>query len=323
MKKLKWKGIILSFLLLIGVAIGITIIPNVFADSKTIEVEPGAGTLKKAVQAASDGDILLLKAGSYTSDDIQNKTIEIDKSLTIKGAGNKTIVDVPFKITKESSKVNLNNYASSMIQVEPNFIYIQVDSNAEVNIDNVIIRGILRADGNTKKYPIHDAKVLDITKNANNAKINVSNSELAKPGIHYGVDINANNVILTIDNTMVIGRTAINLKDGKNNQLNIKNQSEISGPSISYTDKESIIIDNQDTLNINIDNSIVYGSIPSNDGPIKMFSFKNGSKNVTIDIKNGSKIADKLEQDSKSRSNIIFAFGLLLIVSINSFGVLT
>ena len=74
MKKIKMKGIVLLsiFAILLSV-VSIALIGNTKAEGKVTTVDPGSGTLKKAVAAASEGDILKLKAGSYTGE-VSDKT---------------------------------------------------------------------------------------------------------------------------------------------------------------------------------------------------------------------------------------------------------
>ncbi|MBV7260325.1 polysaccharide lyase 6 family protein [Erythrobacter crassostreae] len=56
---------------------------SVFGSSGTIvEVHPGEDTLVDAAMAAGDGDVLVLGTGEY----ISNRTIPLDKAITIKGA---------------------------------------------------------------------------------------------------------------------------------------------------------------------------------------------------------------------------------------------
>ena len=101
----KFLGGILSFGLLVGV-----LVPQVWAEElgsgKTTTVSPGAGTLKAAVAVANDGDVLKLKAGSYTGNWNDGREVKIDKTLTIEGAGiGQTTIDVPIEITAAAYRI--------------------------------------------------------------------------------------------------------------------------------------------------------------------------------------------------------------------------
>lgn len=315
MKKLKskWKSLTLIAVFIVAMVVwGFIVIPNVFAEEpKTISVPPGAGTLKAAVAQANPGDTLKLTAGSYTGE-VSAKTVEINKKLTIEGAGRSTIIDVPIKITGVDTKeITLKGFTSSSQPPEADFMFIQVDGKANLTIDDVRMWGILR--GQDGQYPRHDSTVLDVTEKGNDSIIKVQNCSFDKPGTHYGIAVKSSNTQITVDNSTIAGRTAIILdskEKGENNIINITNGSRIVGPSSIYTDTDGIIINSQDGLKFTVDNSTVKGSMNSGDKLIKLFSFGSGEKkstNVKIDIKNESNIYDQ-DKISSSRHDVIFAF---------------
>ncbi len=308
MKKIKMKGIVLLsiFAILLSV-VSIALIGNTKAEGKVTTVDPGSGTLKKAVAAASEGDILKLKAGSYTGE-VSDKTVEINKALTIEGVGDRTIIDVPLKIASTNGdKITLKGFASSSQPFEPNFMFIQVDSKVNLNVENIRLWGILR--GSDGKYPRYESNSLDVTSKADGSAITIKNSYLDKPGTHYGINVNSSNTEVTIENTILSGRTAIKFENGSNNKFTVTDGSKIVGPSSIYTDDEAIIINKQDGLDFNVDNSTIEGSTISGNKAIKLFSFgtgENKSKNVKINIQNGSKVYD--QDKTGSDNGTIFAF---------------
>lgn len=317
MQKIKqnWiKTIFSSIFVVVLTGLGISLIANTSALETIKYVEPGAGTLKKAVEEAEPGTVLKLRAGSYTGG--SEKIVTIDKELTIEGVGNglnsprnKTIIDVPITVAT-TSKVVLSNFESGIQSVEPNFIFIKADAKVNLDIKDVYIWGILRGDSNGK-YQIHDAMVLDVTSNADGSLINITKSTFAKPGVHYGIYVNASDTTINISDSEILGRNAIKYEDGSNNKLYIKEKSLVTGPSVSYKDNEAIAIYKEDGLTIEVDDSTIGSEIPSGNGPTKIFSFGDGenkSTNVTIDIKNGSIIADKDLPNARSTGSVIFGF---------------
>nr|WP_298930196.1 polysaccharide lyase 6 family protein [uncultured Erythrobacter sp.] len=110
---------------------------SVFGASGTVTtVEPGEGTLVAAAMAAKDGDVLLLSSGEY----IANRTIPLDKAITIKGAYEEG-ADAP-----------------SILFTRPTLIELREGGNLQ--LESVIIDGALAPDsvGNsairTTTYPI-------------------------------------------------------------------------------------------------------------------------------------------------------------------------
>ncbi|MFY0602991.1 MAG: polysaccharide lyase 6 family protein [Flavobacteriaceae bacterium] len=87
--------------------------PKIIPVKETITVEPGIGTLSKALKKANSGDILILKSGVY----FVNKTQKINGNILIKGNGESIIKgsdDLPkalnyFFRVNEKSKLTLNN----------------------------------------------------------------------------------------------------------------------------------------------------------------------------------------------------------------------
>lgn len=306
MKKLKKKksvitGILMVVLLLVTVKLFVT--PEVKAEAQIIEVEPGSGTLKAKVDSAPEGAILKLKSGSYTGGE-GDKTVYLTKEITIEGVSG-TVIDVPLVVqaSGEDQKVTLKKFSSGPQPVEPNFIFIKVDSNnAYLDIDSVSISGISR--GGEKYTPIY----LDVTENADDSVINVSNSLFVKPKVFYGVSLKSSGTKITLDKTEIDARAAILLENGSDNIINIKNGSHISGPSSIFQDSEGIIIKKQKDLKINISNSTIQASNPDGDGPTKLFSFHGGadkSTGVTIDIKKSTLLdSDRLTEND----GVLFGF---------------
>tara|TARA_Y100000296_G_C5172116_1_gene257867 strand:- start:273 stop:2492 length:2220 start_codon:yes stop_codon:yes gene_type:complete len=62
-----------------------------FDSGREIVVEPGVNTLFNAVAKASDGDTLILQKGNYS----EEKTVVIDKTLSIKGVSQENVVLLP------------------------------------------------------------------------------------------------------------------------------------------------------------------------------------------------------------------------------------
>ncbi|MCP4470225.1 MAG: nitrous oxide reductase family maturation protein NosD, partial [Gammaproteobacteria bacterium] len=64
------------------------LIPAFVADAAEWQVPPGKGTLQSAIDAASDGDSLLLGAGTYSG------SVDVHRSLVLSGTGDgSSIVD--------------------------------------------------------------------------------------------------------------------------------------------------------------------------------------------------------------------------------------
>lgn len=296
------------FLLAIITTIGIRFMPNVKAEVTTHVVSPGAGTLEKAIAAAKSGDILKLKSGSFTGlVSSGDKTVSIDKGLTIEGEGmGKTIIEVPLKITT-SEKVTISDFSDSMAMVQTDFIYFKVDAEkADLNIKNVRIWGILRGDSNGL-YPRHNATFVDISENANGANVTLQNCDFTKPGVNYGIHVQASNTNITLKKSIIMGRNAIQLENGSNNTFNVTENSTISGPSSIYTEKNTITIKKQTNLHFNVDNSKIIATIPSDKGATTMFNFTDDkSTNTLITIKNNSEIID--QDTTSSKGGIIFGF---------------
>lgn len=62
-----------------------------FDSGREVVVEPGVNTLFNAVAKASDGDTLILQKGNYS----EEKTVVIDKTLSIKGVSQENVVLLP------------------------------------------------------------------------------------------------------------------------------------------------------------------------------------------------------------------------------------
>tara|TARA_R110002073_G_scaffold108336_1_gene243312 strand:+ start:23421 stop:25796 length:2376 start_codon:yes stop_codon:yes gene_type:complete len=106
----------------------IIVAPKVIVKKITIEVEPGLGTLAKAIKKANSKTTLLLKSGIYFVD----KTLKISERITIKGNGESVI-----KATNNLPKAL--NY------------FIRVQQNSSLTVKNITFDG----DNDTKvKYAI-------------------------------------------------------------------------------------------------------------------------------------------------------------------------
>ncbi len=314
MKKLKLKKSVLNKLVVFSIFIALTgfvwskFIPDmeVKAAANTIDVAPGANTLKNAVTSAHDGDTLRLKAGSYTGGG--NKVVVIDKGLTIIGENNKTVIDVPLEI-KTENPVKIANIASSPIQPENGFVYIKTFGKVNLEIDNAFYYGILRSDNGF--YPDLDTTIVSVNEGDNNTTesdrsvINIKNSRFIKAGIRYCISMNTSNTTINIDNSEMDSRSTIYLDQGKGNIINIDNNSKVAGPSYQYRETEAITIKNQENLKINVNNSTLTTHRPINGQPVKLFSFSEAGKstNVSIDIKN-----TKIEDSSNNANTKIFNF---------------
>ncbi len=308
MKHFKWKGIAFAMFFVATIMIwGIAIIPSVWATTTT--VEPGAGTLETAIKNANPGDTLKLKAGSYTGlvDDL-DKTVTIDKELTIEGVGNQTTVDVPLHIAT-SSQVSLSNFSTTVAMVEPNYIYFKVDeASAKLTLSNIVLHGILRG-GEDGQLPRHDATFIDVTEKATGANITATNCSFEKPGVRYGIRVKTSETNITLDNTIIIGRTVLYYENGENNRFTAQNGSQIEGPSAIYTDTEAIVFKKQTDLTFTVDGSKVEGMIPSNNAAISVFSFEENTTGTTIDIKNGSRVVlQDSEKEDPNPESVIFGF---------------
>ena len=198
----------LGGLLGLGMVFGF-LVPMVRAEGSEVTVVPGAGNLKTAVESAEDGTTIKLQRGSY-SGSVNDRTINIDHSITIEGAGGmsrQSIVDVPFKITKPGVTVTLKGFSTSMTQVEDNFTYIQVAAeNVTLNLEDLNYDGILRGMGNGR-YPDLRSHVLDITESADHANVTIKDSSFYKTGTKYAVWNKASNATVTLDNSTLGSRT--------------------------------------------------------------------------------------------------------------------
>ena len=165
-----------ALVLSVGMLAGF-LVPIVRAEGSEVVVAPGAGTLKKAVQDAQEGDTLKLQNGSYTGD-VKSRTIDIDKSITIEGQSGinkRSIVDVPFRITKPGVTVTLKGFATSMAQVEDNFTYLQITADHVIlNMEDLVYDGIMRGDNG--RFPDYNSHIIDITEQAEgaNTQLNLS-----------------------------------------------------------------------------------------------------------------------------------------------------
>ncbi len=302
MKKVKWNrlGLVTVFTVIMCV-ISFMLANNVKADPQIINVPPGSGTLEAAVKKANAGDVLKLQDGSYNGD----KTIIIDKSLTIEGVGNyrdsgpRTYIENPIKIT--SGEVNLKKYS-----IIPSYgvsgSKVTVAGKADVNISSVTYFNIA-------SRAISDAKTIDVTEEANDSTINITDSEINEGQVVYGIFVAASNTTIKLDNTYVYGLTAIKYSNGGSNNLTIGkgNNSKINGGGPSPYNK-TIDVENQNGLNIIVDGGEINSLSSRNNIPISVFSFGSGCKNVDVDIKAGSKISYKNNYNQQRSKSIIFDF---------------
>jgi parallel beta-helix repeat protein len=90
-------GIVLA-LLLIGM---LTLVPNVQsvkAEPKTIVVPDDYPTIQEAINAASDGDIIFVRAGTYHENVVVNKTLSLvgenRKATVVDGKGLRTVINI-------------------------------------------------------------------------------------------------------------------------------------------------------------------------------------------------------------------------------------
>lgn len=289
-----------------------------------INVKPGEGTLKQAVEEAKDGDTLILESGCYKGD------VTIDKNLSIEGVGvPATEVMGSLKIT--ANKVSLKNFATSNAEVSE-FVYgkdvdsmkfFDIESKSDVTFENVRIWQIARPDANDPVL----AKMVYVGNKADGSKLTFKNCIV--DSLYDTITIESSNTTLNIEGssksealamkdgaghnsniTTVASRAPIVLKDGKNNTVNIKN-CYIQGRSMfDYNGKVIQILD-QENLNVNISGSIVKGAVSSSNkekvGPTSVFYLDEKSSNVTINLKDDSKV-----EDAKANSNIsaaVFDFG--------------
>jgi nitrous oxidase accessory protein NosD len=72
--------------------------PALAANGHTVVVHPGVGTISAAVAAASPGDTLLLDEGTFLD------SVLIDKTLTIKGHGESTVIKPPATSTNPCNR---------------------------------------------------------------------------------------------------------------------------------------------------------------------------------------------------------------------------
>ncbi len=116
-----------------------------------VSVQPGEDTLVAAIAAAKDGDVLELGPGAY----IVNRTIPIDKSLTVRGAAGKAKPVIQFGRPslfelQEGGDLQLqklvidgalapDSVGNSMIKTTS----FPIQSNMEIELDQVEVRGLV------------------------------------------------------------------------------------------------------------------------------------------------------------------------------------
>lgn len=309
----KWRGggilsaKIVAAMVAVVALVGL-MVPMARADGRTFNVPGGSGTLKSAVAEAQDGDVYRLSAASY-SGDVNDRTVDIKKSITIEGAGGmsgRTVLNVPIKITEPNVTVTLKGFASSPA-IEDNFTFIQIAAeNVTLNIEDIRLWGILRGtSGGFKQYNVRG---IDLTDAADGSHVTLKNSVIQKPGMQYAVAVNASETEVLLDNSAVEGHPTIYYNDGDNNQLKITNNSEVDGPATQYKDTAVMVFDNQTDMKIDVENSIVSGKQPSvGTWNIQVFKFSDGSSaNINI---TGSDVHYQDKQDTESTSTV-FDFGV-------------
>ncbi len=244
----KHIGVFLGIILLIGV-----ILPHAFAQAEEGSYVEGTD-LKKAIEEADDGAILKLKKGtSYNS---ENDVITINKNITIIGDeadnNSKAIILASIVIeAPETITVNLKNYrtspSGSSIKGD-NYKFIDVKSQANLNLDGVYIWNIYRSSSDDKS-----AIALNLGNGSDNSEVNINNSTLSC--FYDGIHVLSNSTTINIqDDSSIEGKLAINYENGNSNKLNITN-STVEGMSTYFTDKEVIAINNQTNFRVKITDS--------------------------------------------------------------------
>ncbi len=265
-------------------------------------VEPGSGTLQQALLDANEGDILILKRGTYTGG-----PIIINKSVTIRGAGSDNrsgsvlLPKIKVEGTNSSQKIVLENVflGNQQSPTEENYKFIDIQSPANVTINNVICTYIYR--GGDDVNPV----IIEVGSGSGSSEIDVKDSYFV--GSFRGICVESSNNNITLDKTTLIGKLAFVLNNGTGNTLNVKNNSKVTGRSQSYTADEAIQIIGQKNLTINITDSEIIGNDARGDRNTHIFSLDGNSENsnVLINITGNSVINDI----NPIKGSTIFNFG--------------
>ena len=321
MKKKTWKGLsLVAFLTTIMCVFGFTLMHEVKAEPTEQWVEPGAGTLKEAVESAPQGAILKLRAGSYTGKtDTYGKEIEEEKivhvkhSITIDGAGMfdnvgarnsmYTTVSVPFVIEADTEDgknptVTFKNFSSSNQSVPHDFVLVKVEKPTNLNMENVENWGIAR------DLHVKGAGSLLLDTGANGSVVNLNRTLLDRFGTSFGIDVKSSNTTIKVENnSAVYGRTAINLDGGSGNNISISD-SRIEGRDIYNTEANVIEFNNQSNTSLNISNCNINGNNPSGDSTSNVVYFKGSNSGVTVNLKDV-----KITENNDADKSTIFNFG--------------
>ncbi len=321
MKKKAWKSLsLVAFLTTIMCVFGFTLMHEVKAEPTEQWVEPGAGTLKEAVEKASKGAILKLRAGSYTGKtDTYGKEIEEEKivhvkhSITIDGAGMfdnggdrnsmYTTVSVPFVIEADTEDgemptVTFKNFSSSNQSVPHDFVLVKVEKPTNLNMQNVENWGIAR------DLHVKGAGSLLLDTGSSGSVVNLDRTLLDRFGTSFGIDVKSSNTTIKVENnSAVYGRTAINFDGGSGNNVSISD-SRIEGRDIYNTDANVIEFNNQSNTNLNISNCIIEGNNPTGDSTSNVVYFKGNNSEVKVNLKDVN-----ITENNDADKSTIFNFG--------------
>ena len=309
----KHKGRIISFVLFALVFLGFAAVPQVLADPIVHNVEPGTGTLKKALEDSNvnDGDIFILREGSYSG--VAEEPVKITKAITLQGVGSNyrsnratTTINVPIEIDVESPEktVTLKGISSGIQSVSRDYMFVKVNSPVHLIMDDVSNWGILRGESNGK-FGVHEATSLKVEQEADGSNIEIKNSRLSRAGTHYGINILSSNTTVTVNDSEIHGRTAINLESGSGNNITINNTG-IEGRSIYYADAMVVNVKEQNNLTMNLNNVDIVGTYTQDGNPDQKESIFAFSNNNTVNL---SLSEVTIEDRSKSSESVIFDFG--------------
>jgi len=203
-------------------------------DSKGITVSD-KNELTQAINNAKSGDIINLKAGEY------QVSLDINKSITLNGEGEKTIIKPQNKsialITINNSGLNLNNLIleSSKIGINSmnsnlNLKNVKIRSiiatalfaqNGKINIDRVIIYDsgsaikIQNAEGMIKNSIIHNNSNSGIE--IYGSKMTITSNSITANG-SYGIFVDKQSDT-KIESNNVIGNTGYNVRLEKDDEI--------------------------------------------------------------------------------------------------------
>ncbi len=320
MKKLKWKRILLPVVIIAVCVFSLALMHEVKAEPTVIWVEPGAGTLKEEVEKAPQGAIIKLRPGSYTgkTDEYgreieEDKTVHIQHSITIEGAGMfdnssarnpiYTTISVPFIIEAEKENgenptVAFKNFSSSNQSVPHDFVLVKVLKPTNLNMENVENWGISR------DLHVQGAGSLLLDTGANGSVVHLNRTLLDRFGTSFGIYVKSSNTTIDVENQSVIyGRSAIHFDNGSDNTIRIRD-SRIEGRDIYNTDPNVIEFNQQNRTNLTISNCEINGNNPSGDTTSNVIYFGSGNSEVKVDLKNVT-IHEKNDADKST----IFHFG--------------